>query len=313
MSSVESATRVPLRVDPVVAEAAVWRAIAGTGDVGPARRSTHARRTDRIYGLADPTERDAAFARLAAAEFDELGLADPLRRAVAERPALAARARSILVGQARSAQDEGVTCEPDGEHLGFRLEIWRFAQPDDLLTWARHALGHAEDTADPAFGFRPGWDGDGAGAAIRTAAQGRLHRLWDISVDGRLAAAGFRTATTWTRHRARLAADLSGASAAAVDIAMDRLWCGPRPDFSSLLAWATSPAALVKDVIPEEIAPPRPDRCPLCRFPSDDVVTPEPFVIARAMAEYPAWRPAQGLCGRCADRYRFSARLGGAR
>lgn len=313
MPLVGSVSELRMHVDPVVAEAAVWRVISGSGEGGPELLSTHARRTDRIYELADATARSGAFARLAVAEFDELRLAEPLRRAIAERPALASSVRSILVGQARSAHDEGVTCEPKGEHLGFRIEIWRFADPDGLLTWARHALGHAEDTIDPAFRFEPGWDGDGSGASIRSAAQGRLHRLWDVTVDGRSAARGLRGSVSRGRHRERLAADLPGAPDAAVDIAFSRLWDGPRPDFPTLLNWATRPADLVAELVPEELAPPRADRCPLCRFPSDDVVAPEAAIAERVVAEYPDWRPEQGLCARCTDRYRLTGRLGGAR
>lgn len=313
MPTVAPAPGPSVRVDPVVAEAAVWRAISAPGEERPVSLALHARRTDRIYGLAEGATRNEAFTRLAVAEFDELHLAEPLRRAVAERPALASRTGSILIGQARSAHDEGVTCEPDGEHLGFRVEVWRFTEPEGLLTWARHALGHAEDTLDPSFGFVPGWDGDGTGAAIRSAAQGRLHRLWDVTVDGRLAAAGYQGSARRARHRERLAADLSGAPDAAVEVAFDRLWNGPRPDFPTLLGWAMRPAGLVAELVPAGLAPPRPDRCPLCGFPSDDVVAPEVAVVARVVADYPHWRAELGLCGRCTDRYRFAGRLGGVR
>ena len=71
---------------------------------------------------------------------------------------MAERVRILLVGDARGRPDEGITWEPGGAHLGIRIDGARFGDPDDLLAWARHALGHAEDTIDPAFGFRPGWE-----------------------------------------------------------------------------------------------------------------------------------------------------------
>ncbi len=246
-------------------------------------------------------------------EFTELGLAAPLRQAIAERPALADRAQVMLVGEARAYRDEGVTCEPSGQHLGFRVDAARFADPAGLLGWARHALGHAEDTLDPAFDFDPAWDGAGTGSSLRAVTQARLHRLWDVTVDGRLEAAGMSAGrSARARHRDRIAADLGGASVAAIDAILDRLWNDPRPTFPALRDWALRPASLIDDLAPEHPGLPRPDRCPLCRFPSDDVLVPDPAIGDQVLAEYPSWRPADGLCGRCVDRYRFARLLGGS-
>lgn len=302
--------RAEVRVDPVLAESAVWGVLSSGSPADGEARARHDRRCAHAYRIADAAERDAAFAAIARSEFAELGLADPLLEALDERPPLAERTRLLLVGQARASHDEGVTCEPGGAHLGVRLEPRRFVDRAGLLGWARHALGHAEDTLDPAFGFVPGWDGDGGGAQVRTAAQARLHRLWDVSVDGRLAAVGRAGPRSSARHRQRLAADLPGASPAVVDAAFARLWDGPRPDFPTLMAWAARPATLATGLEGREAALPRPDRCPLCRFPSDDVVVPDPAIAERVIAEYPDWRPEHGLCGRCGDRYRFAGRLG---
>lgn len=312
MTAVSASPPLTLRVDPALAEAAVLAMLSGSTPIDDRLRARHHRRTARAYGLDDPGARDREFAAVARAEFHELGLVDPLLVALGERPALAARTRVLLVGQARAGHDEGVTCEPGAQHLGFRLEPRRFGDPPALARWARHALGHAEDTLDPAFGFIPGWDGDGRGVGIRTAAQERVHRFWDVSVDGRLARQGFDGGSGRARHVDRLRADLPGASPEAVEAAMDRLWSGARPTFATLLGWAERPAGMVEGLDAAAIAPPRPDRCPLCRFPSDDVGVPEPEIAARVVAEYHGWRPEQGLCGRCTDRYGLAGRLGGA-
>jgi len=302
------APQVEVRVDPALAEAAVRTALSAPG-ADQAAVAAHRARADAPYGIADPAARDAAFARLAVSEFEALGLARPVLAAIGERPALADRVRVVLLGDVGRRGDESVTCEPGGARLGVRLTASRLADATGLLAWARHALGHAEDTLDPEFGFEPGWDDPGA---VWAPAAARLHRLWDVSVDARLAADGrLPEGPTRRRHREALAADLRGAPPHVADAALERLWSGPRPVFADLARWAADPAALAGDALPAGTPTARPDRCPLCRFPGDDVAPPDTALAAAVLADYPDWVPAQGLCGRCADRYRFSSRLGG--
>lgn len=308
---VDAATSLTMRVDPAFAEAAVERALRSRGPAASEALTASRRRAEPLYAMADSAEREAAFGRFALSEFDALRLAEPILRAIAERPAIATRVRVALLGEARGRLDEGVTCEPVGEHLGIRMDASRFGDPAALVAWARHALGHAEDTLDPGFEFEPGWDEAGV-AWVAAATQARIHRFWDVSVDGRLAAAGRLAAEpVLRRHRAAIAGDLPGIRDAVIDAVVARLWEGPRPVFGDLVRWAAQPIKLVDAVAPGEPGLPRPDRCPLCGFPGDDVLAPEAPVAALVSADYPAWRPEQGLCGRCTDRYRFAGRLGG--
>lgn len=300
-----------LRVDPTFAEAVV-RHVLSAADTRTAESLTaYRRRSEAVYGMDDPVTRDAAFSQLAVSEFERLGLAEPLRRAITERPVVADRVRIILVGDARQRSDEGITWEPGGVHLGIRVDGTRFSDPDDLLAWARHALGHAEDTIDPSFGFTPGWD-ETAEGRIASGTQARLHRLWDVTVDSRLAADGLLLdASAPRRHSERIGADLPGVTATSVDAVFGLLWDGPRPTFGQLLAWAARPVELVAAACPGVVGQPRPDRCPLCRFPSEDVIAPATEIAALVAVDYPEWRLELGLCGRCTDRYRFAGRLGG--
>lgn len=300
-------------VDPALAESAVWIALHRAAADRPERVAAHGRRATGAYALVDPVARDAAFGRLALTEFAELDLAAPIRQALDERPALAGRVTTILIGEARGRHDDGVTCERGGEHLGIRIDGERFGDPVGLLGWTRHALGHAEDTLDPTFGFEPGWE-ESASAPVRSASAARLHRLWDVTVDARLAASGSLDGPAErARHRDRLASDLPGVIPAAVDAVLARLWEGERPTFADFLAWSARPATLVAAVAPEHAGLLRRDRCPLCGFPGDDVARPPAVVARRVAAEYPDWQPDDGLCGRCSDRFRFAASLGGAR
>ena len=311
MLATDAAPPLSLRVDPALAEAAVERALSGRGPAASEALAANRHRTEPLYAIIDTAEREVAFERLALAEFDALGLAQPILLAVTERPAVATRVRVALLGEARGRLDEGITCEPVGEHLGIRIEASRFEDPAALLAWARHALGHAEDALDPGFGFEPDWDEAGVEWGA-TASQRRLHRLWDVSIDGRLTVAGRLAAgPALRRHRAAIALDVPGVSDAAIDAVVARLWQGTRPVFHDLLDWAARPVELVRAMAPGEPGLPRPDRCPLCGFPSDDVLPPEARVAALVAADYPSWRPEQGLCGRCTDRYRFAGHLGG--
>jgi hypothetical protein len=309
MAAVAEPVTLLVRVDPEVAEAAV-RAVMDGAAAGPEALDAHRARRDPLYAIRDDAARGAAFERTAVAEFEELGLARPIVSAVVERSALAARARLLLVGRAPRRYEEGVTCEPGGEHLGVRLDPARFADPVGLLAWARHALGHAEDTLDPDFAFRTGWEESSGARGAAVAA--RLHRLWDVTVDARLSARGLLVpAPARRRHLERIAADLPDVPSATVEAVLDRLWDGVRPTYPALVAWAERPADLVRAVAPDDASLPRPDRCPLCGFPGDDVTAPDAATATQVAAEYPSWRPDHGLCGRCTDRFRLTARLGG--
>lgn len=304
-----SPARLPVRVDPAFAEALVWRVLSSPGVAGTELPAIHAARVEPLYDLPPGAEREAAFGHLALSEFEELGLAEALLSAIEERPDVARRVRVVLLGEARSASDEGVTWEPAGAHLGIRVDAARFDDPERLRHWARHVLGHAEDTLDPGFGFQPDW----LETALAAPARARFHRLWDVTVDARLEAAGHPApAASRADHRARLGDDLSASPDPVVDAVLEQLWVGPRPTFAELAAWSTTRGAIA-DALAGVTDDERPDHCPLCRFPSDDIRNPEEPIARLVAAEYPDWRPERGLCGRCADRYRFAGRLGGAR
>jgi hypothetical protein len=261
----------------------------------------HRRRADAAYAIDDTVERDAAFGRLAVREFEELRLAEPILVAIAERPNVARAARVVLVGEAGGRLDEGVTCEAGGAHLGFRVDPARFGNPGDLLGWARHVLGHAEDTLDPGFGFEPGWE-EGAGGSIAAATRARLHRLWDVTIDARLATAGFLPDLATLDRRGRIAADLPGVGGRHRPGRAAPGNCPGRPSGPlRLLA-----VARLASITPRS----RADRA-RCAGSRATTSSPDPAISVLVAADYPDWRPADGLCGRCADRYHFTSRLGG--
>ena len=302
-----------IRIDPALAEVVVFRALSHPELIAPERVAGHRRRIDLLYSSSEPFGRDAAFGRLAVEEFEALDLFRPIRQALAERPALAATVRVVLLGSANGRLEEGVTCEPAGARLGIRVESRRFDDPGSLLAWARHALGHGEDTLDPVFDFDPGWE-EAVRRRLGSVTIGRLHRLWDVTVDSHLSKAGRLVAEpALGRHRAAIATDLPGVASPAIGHVVEYLWEGPRPTFPTLRAWAERPLELLRVAAPGEAARLRPDRCPLCGFPSPDVIQPDTRVAALVSAAYPEWCPEDGLCGRCTDRFRFAGCLGGPR
>lgn len=305
--SAHALARIPIRVDPVFAEAVVWRFLSSPETVATELPAIHADRVEPLYALIETQDREVAFERLALDEFEDFGFGDAIRQAIEERVDVASRVRAVLIAEARSRFDEGVTWEPSGAHLGIRLELARFDDDERLRDWARHVLGHAEDTLDPTFAYEAGR----VEATLGAPAQWRFHRLWDVTVDARLAAAGHpNPGASREAHGGRLFGDLRGTPDAVIDAVLERLWVGPRPTFAELVAWSADPRTLVGAVTrPRTDA--RPDRCPLCRFPGDDIVPPDVSIAVVVAADYPTWRPNDGLCGRCTDRYRFAGLLGG--
>jgi hypothetical protein len=307
-----------LLVAPELAEEIAWRAILRAEAAGrPEVRARHHERAAAAYALPPGPARDRAFGDLAIGEVAELGLLDPLRAAVAERPDLAAGVELVLLARALGPAEETVTCDRSRRRIGLRVRVDRFDDPARLRAWARHALGHAEDSLDPSFGFEPGWELRTDGPTAE-----RLHVLWDASVDGRAARAGRPVfGTTRQDHADRLAALLPPGHGPVAAALVERCWTGDRPDFPTLRRWAAAPLAAAgvlagdgSGAAPDPIDRPADPavrllpggRCPLCRFPSVVLHEPEPPIADRIAAAHPVWRAELGCCERCHDRYRLA-------
>jgi hypothetical protein len=221
--------------DPALVEAAVLIA-PRERDVERAFR----RERDRLYGLDDPEEREAAFAALAARWFQRLGLDEPLRTASSEQPRIMARCGRCLVVRARGAGDEHadlLVAAPAPPTVLVRVTAATLSARGAALAFLRRELFHVADMLDPAFGYEPG---PGAAPPAPLLEQRRWHRyrvLWDTSIDARLlrlgrAAPGAR-AERW-RDFERAFPDL-GEGAAAV---FERFWSAAPGTHADLLALA---------------------------------------------------------------------------
>ncbi|MDR7480900.1 MAG: hypothetical protein QN203_00125 [Armatimonadota bacterium] len=312
----DTAVRVPVvRYQAELVEAVVQRELARRWQAG--ERHWHERyrkAADRLYVLhPEPAARAAAFHRLHAGLFDELGCGRPVVQAL-ERARVPATV--VLVARARTPDEEEADLTDEGATLGLRIMAERFGTPD-LERLLDHELGHVADIVDPVFEY-------GRAAIGGPVAQGlvgaRFGLLWDCVVDGRTARAGrtpLRTRQEYDTALPRLFPQVPSAAAAVV---VGRLWDGMRPTFDELVRFAVDPHALARwsgvhldqDEGPGGWSGPGAP-CPLCRFPTHAWASPVPEgIVALIATDFPGWSPAEGACERCVERYAVAAELGGA-
>lgn len=290
-----------LAFHPQLVEEAVWEAVRGR----PAETAYHAERAP-IYLVADPEERDRAFALLHARWFARLGLGEAVRRACREQEDALAGLKRCLVGPARRRSDEGAelyVASPADRSVVISLRPGTLAEPEAALPFLRRELLHVADMLDPGFRYEPRLPRRTIGPAEDRLLQDRYRLLWDCTVDGRLAAAGLLDPLTRER---RLAAFM-GSFACLGDAAgacFARLFDGPRPTHPRMVTMAADPAAGFGVAgVPGAGR----GRCPLCGFQAVRLIRdPGEFpegVLPAIRADAPGWVPEHGACGQCADLY----------
>lgn len=169
-------------------EAAVLAAMAA--------RTTDARlgaARERLYEIADPEAREAAFTAFHARWFERLGLCRPFLDALAERAWIGARCGRWLVIRARAERDEAADLLATAgapPTLVVRVTAETVAAPERLRQRLRRELLHVEDMLDPAFGYQPALPDDVAGTPEEWRIREGYRVLWDTWVDGRLARLG---------------------------------------------------------------------------------------------------------------------------
>jgi hypothetical protein len=288
-----SARRLDPEFDPRLVEAAVLAAIRGHGSAG----QFHAER-DTLYEVVDLEPREAAFEALHARWFRRLGLDQPLQAALAEQPGIAARCGRWLVLPARSRRDEmadllvGSDVRPT---LLLQVTPEMVATPERLWPLLRRELRHVADMLDPAFGYEATLPPGGGGSARERVVRDSYRVLWNAWVDGRLVRLGRLPATA----RAERLADFARAFphlGTGAEAAFDRFFDAPQLTHAALVAFAAGG--------PEGA---RPTRCRICDLPTCALEpAPETLpgeVLAAIGRDFPWWRPADGLCRRCAELY----------
>jgi hypothetical protein len=279
--------------EPRLIEAAVLAAVRG----GPEERA-FLRERDRVYEIADVEAREGAFGALHARWFERLALDGPFRVALAERPEIAAGCDRCLVVHAVVERDESADLRVAGDALPTLLVCVRaetVSRPARLLDLLRHELLHVADMLDPRFGYAPTVGGADLSPVHERLLRDRYRVLWDAYVDGRLArlghvplAARVERLQDFARAFPRLGARTEGA--------FRRFFDAPACTHRDLAGFAERP----DDASPA-------GRCPLCGLPTPALepgaVGLTAAVLTAIESDFASWRPADGICSRCAELY----------
>ena len=222
----------PIDYEPALVEAA---ALAAAGD-NPAFHDER----DPIYGIADAEAREAAFVALHARWFQRLGLDRSLLDALGERPEVAAACGRCIVGRAGAVAAEAadlLVASPARPTLLVRLTPARLGARDRALAFLRRELLHVADMLDPDFGYEPTLPpSDGPRPRVDRRIE-RYRVLWDVSVDGRLAAEG-RAPTTVRSERLDEFGRAFPELREAAEPAFRRFFDAPRCTHAGLVAFA---------------------------------------------------------------------------
>jgi hypothetical protein len=158
-----------LRYDEDFIEAAVLLCTSGRRQGVPLLQvSRFHREREKLYGILDPDERNAAFFRLHFDWFREWGLEKSLTDVLREFPLLSDKLEVLAVRKTPSKNDEGAELYVNkaGQRTGLlALRLERLAQQASLPDFLRHEFTHLHDMLDPAFGYSPALDLPGLNTA----------------------------------------------------------------------------------------------------------------------------------------------------
>lgn len=266
----------------------------------------HAER-EMAYRILDPDARERRFHELHLEWFREWGLEDRWRR-IFEEMLGDAELERLAVARPRAGVEPGVELyvgPGGGRSAVLVLAPEKLAGGEGLEAFLRHEFLHLRDMLDPAFGYEPDLLTSGVPVGLERLVRERYRLLWDLSIDGRLAAAGHPVATSREAYADALGRGFGFWPAERRAEVLNRLWGGKRPSHAELVRWANDPRGVRAEKKPAPGA-----TCPLCGFPSFEWVPEE---RARALesvirAEVSWWEAGLGLCGRCAELYEVRTR-----
>jgi hypothetical protein len=298
----------PLRFHPRLVEEAVFLALREHPQSG----AFYSER-NRLYQIADADKREQAFLELNRAWYLRLGLARPIEQALDEQPLIASHVRLYAVGCAAGKKEEGVELfvssdeglgEKERRTVQILLRPESLLDPAALLPFLRHELFHIADMLDPQFGYEPTLPPAEGGPTHDRLLKERYRALWDTIIDGRMARRGWASESA---HSERLrdftrVFPVSGETTAQV---FGHFFDQDNHTHAEIAAFALAPRAAFQKPGASSLAG---SRCPLCGFPTYDF-EPEPESLPKQVAaaiedDFPAWRPADGLCKQCAELYR---------
>ena len=266
---------------------------------------------ETLYAILDADERNTAYFKLHLDWFREWGLERLITDLLKEFPLLSRGLRVLAVRKTRNKNDEGAELyvnEAGQRSAILALRPESFERDAALRDYVRHEFTHLSDMLDPAFGYAPTLDLPGLNGAQQRLARERYRLLWDITIDGRLAATGHTPMAAQEKHAAAFARGYSFWPQDRQHETFIALWQNPTPRHVEFLALIADPRGL------REAHRPAPGAsCPLCEFPTftwADADALLPKISERIKAEFPIWSSEQGLCGRCLETYQAAELLG---
>lgn len=300
-----------LLFDDDLVEAVAFLCVNGRrGRLPPLQVRRFHRARERVYSLADPDERGAAFAAVHRAWFREWGAENALGEVVAQFGLLNGSLAALAFRKARAASEEGADLyvNADRERRGIvALRPELFGDDARLARFLNHELMHLTDMVNPAFGYSPDIAQPGQTVSQQRLIRERYRLLWDVTIDGRLA--GARRATDGDENRRR--GEFNRAfgflpESRRAEIFL-RLWSGELARHDELLALASDPRDLNAAHQPVPGAP-----CPLCGFATfqwADVDALGAEAVRRIQGDFPGWTPEQSACSRCLEIYSATTNL----
>lgn len=294
-----------LRYDEDFVEAAVFLCASGRRKGVPSLQiSRFHREREKLYGVLDPDERNTAFFKLHLDWFREWGLEQPLTDMLNEFPLVREQLGVLGVRKTTGKNDEGAELYVNeaGQRTGLlALRLERLTNDVALHDYLRHEFTHLHDMLNPAFGYSPVLELPGLNAAQKRLARERYRLLWDITIDGRLIAAGHTAMQTREQHAAAFVRGYSFWPEQRQAESFDALWRNSNPRHADFLALIADPRGLRDAHRPAPGA-----SCPLCDFPTFDWAAPDAVtenILKRIAMEFPAWSREHGLCNRCLETY----------
>ena len=273
-------------------EEAVITALRGHPEEGAFRAER-----DRVYPIADPDARERAFAVLHGRWFDRLALARPLRDALDEQSEIGVRCGRCVVTRPLAGGDESadLLVRPNEPPMVLVLVTPEtMSAPEHLRGFLRHELFHVADMLCPDFGYEPRLTTEPASPRDRLLRE-RYRVLWDAYIDGRLARRA-RVPPTIRDQRRREFARAFPELGERAEAAFARFFDARASSHAELSAFAHGGTA--------------PFACPLCGLPTRALVPAgrlSSAALAAVTRDFASWRPATGLCSRCAELYESRA------
>lgn len=300
-----------LRYDEDFIEAAAFLCASGRRNgVASLQIARFQREREKLYAILDPDERNTAFFKLHLDWFREWGLEKLITDLLKEFPLMQEKLSVLAVRKTRNKNDDGAELyvnETGQRSAILALRPESFTRDAALRDYLRHEFTHLSDMLNPDFGYAPVLDLPGLNGAQQRLARERYRLLWDITIDGRLTAAGHTPIAAREQHAAAFSRGYSFWQEDRQQATFTALWRNSSPRHVEFLALIADPRGL------REAHRPAPGAsCPLCEFPTftwADADALLPHITERIKTEFPAWLPELGLCGRCLETYQAAAAL----